>query len=336
MTMVVTGATGFVGSAVVRALLARGDSVRVTARDGANLHNLADLDVEIVKADLLDPESLTGALRGAKGLYHVAADYRLWMRDPKPMYMANVEGTKALMQAALTQGIERIVYCSSVAVLGLHSDGKPATEETPSTLDNMIGPYKKSKFLAEEVVRQMIAEQGLPCVIVNPSTPIGPRDIKPTPTGRMIVEAASGKMPAFVDTGLNVVHVDDVASGHLKAFDQGRVGERYILGGENLSLASILRIVAETVGAKPPTIAIPHNAIMPIAWAAEAWARITKTDKEPFVTIDGLNMAKKKMFFDAAKAKNELGFDARPARQAIEDAIEWFRQEGYLSGGTPR
>jgi dihydroflavonol-4-reductase len=319
----VTGASGFVGSAVARALLARGRPVRVLLRPTSDRRNVADLAVDVRLGTLEDPASLAAALEGCGSLFHVAADYRLWVRDPDAMYRANVEGTRALMTAALAAGVGRVVYTSSVATLGLNPDGSAADETTPSTLADMVGPYKRSKFLAEEAVRGLVRENGLPAVIVNPSTPIGPRDIKPTPTGRMIVEAASGRMPAFVDTGLNLVHVDDVAGGHLLAEERGCVGERYILGGENMTLAEILRRIATLVGRKPPTIKLPIPAIFPIAVVAEAWGRLT--GREPFVTIDGLRLARKTMFFSSARATSALGYAPRPAEAGLADAIAWFR-----------
>jgi dihydroflavonol-4-reductase len=263
---------------------------------------------------------------GCAALFHVAADYRLWVRDPAAMQAANVGGTERLMMAALGAGVGRIVYTSSVATLGLAADGAAADETTPSRLEDMIGPYKRSKFMAEEVVRELIATRALPAVIVNPSTPIGPRDVKPTPTGRMIVEAASGRMPAFVDTGLNLVHVDDVAQGHLLAEQHGRIGERYILGGENLSLGAILGEIARLVGRRAPRLSLPIAALWPVALGAEAWARVS--GREPFVTLDGLRMAKKHMFFTSAKAERELGYRARPAAAGLADAIAWFRMAG--------
>ena len=319
----VTGASGFVGSAVARALLARGRPVRVLVRPSSDRRNVADLAVDVRLGSLEDSASLAAALEGCGALFHVAADYRLWVRDPEAMYRANVDGTRALMTAALAAGVARIVYTSSVATLGLTDDGSPADETTPSTLDDMIGPYKRSKFLAEETVCGLVREQLLPAVIVNPSTPIGPRDLRPTPTGRMIVEAASGRMPAFVDTGLNLVHVDDVAAGHLLAEERGRVGERYILGGENMTLAEILRRIAALTGRRPPTIKLPIPAIWPIALVAEGMARIT--GREPFVTLDGLRLARKTMFFSSAKAMRDLGYAPRPAEAGLADAIAWFR-----------
>jgi dihydroflavonol-4-reductase len=327
--VLVTGASGFVGSAVARALLAEGRRVSVLLRPSSDRRNLAGLDVELRFGALEDPASLAEAVAGSGSLFHVAADYRLWVRDPRAMYAANVDGTVRLMEAAQAAGVARVVYTSSVATLGLGENGAAADETTPSRLEDMIGPYKRSKFLAEEAVRRLVATRGLPAVIVNPSTPIGPRDLKPTPTGRMILEAASGRMPAFVDTGLNLVHVDDVAAGHLLAEQEGLIGERYILGGENLPLAAILREIALLVGRRPPRLQLPVDALWPIALAAEGWGRIT--GREPFVTLDGLRMAKKHMYFTSAKAERELGYRARPATLGLADAIAWFRQAGMLA-----
>jgi dihydroflavonol-4-reductase len=329
MTTLVTGATGFVGAAVVRQLLARGKAVRVLAREASDRRNIAGLEVETVAGDLRDRVSLKKAAAGCEALYHVAADYRLWVREPETIYRVNVEGSRDLLRAAADAGVTRVVYTSSVATLGLERDGTPADETTPVALGDMIGHYKRSKYLAEEEVRRLVDDEGLPVVIVNPSTPIGPRDVKPTPTGRMIVEAAAGRMPAFVETGLNVVHVEDVAEGHLLAFEHGRVGERYVLGGRDMTLAEILAEIAALVGRRPPRVRIPHDVIMPLAHAAEAWARLRRKG-EPFVTVDGIRMAKKRMFFSSAKAESELGYTARPAEQALEDAVAWFRDEGYL------
>ena len=327
--ILITGATGFVGSAVLRRLAGRGLEVRALVRPSSDRRNLEGLTVDVVEGDLTDPETLKPALKGCKGLFHVAADYRLWAPDPGPMFAANVEGTRTIMLAAGECGVERIVYTSSVAALGsLPGDGA-ADEETPVQFGDMIGPYKQSKFLAEAEVREIVKNEGLPIVIVNPSTPIGPRDIKPTPTGRMIVEAASGRMPAYVDTGLNVVHVDDVAEGHLLAYEKGKTGERYILGGEDLGLRDILAAIAEITGGKAPRVRLPHGLIMPVAFVAEAWTRLIGGG-EPFVTMDGLRMARKKMFFSHEKARRELGYSPRPATHALEDAVRWFRENGYL------
>ena len=324
----VTGATGFVGSAVARALLNSGHRVRVLARPKGDRRNLANLRVEIAEGSLEDEASVAQAVAGCRYLFHVAADYRLWVPDPAAMMATNVEGTRRLMLAALAAGVERIVYTSSVATLGLVPEGA-ADEDTPSRFEDMVGPYKQSKFRAEEAVRRLVAEEGLPAVIVNPSTPVGPRDVKPTPTGRMIFEAAAGRMPAFVDTGLNLVHVDDVAAGHLLAAAKGKIGERYILGGENLSLAEILAEVAALSGRRPPRLRLPIAPLMPIALGAEAIAHFTK--REPFVTRDGLRMARKKMYFSSAKAMAGLGYRPRPVREGLAAAIAWFREAGYLA-----
>ncbi|BAW80468.1 hopanoid-associated sugar epimerase [Candidatus Nitrosoglobus terrae] len=329
MTSFVTGATGFVGSAIVKQLLDRGETVRVLVRPNSNRRNLEGLPIEIFEGDLRDQKSLEKALHGCQALFHVAADYRLWAANPQDLYDSNVQGSKNVMLAAAEAGVNRIVYTSSVATLGLYTDGTSADENTPSSLDTMIGHYKRSKFLAEKTVKDLIPSLGLNIVIVNPSTPIGPRDIKPTPTGKMITMAASGKMPAYVDTGLNIVHVDDVASGHLLAFEKGETGERYILGGENLTLREILEIIAHLTQRRPPKIRLPHYAILPIAYLIQGWAQFTK-GKEPMTTVDGIRMAKKLMFFSSKKAEQALGYQFRPAREAISDAIIWFQANHYL------
>lgn len=326
-TALVTGATGFLGSAVARALIAAGHRVRVMARSSSNLRNLSGLNVDMVGGDLDDPATLGPALKGCTALFHVAADYRLWVRNPASMYRTNVAGSAALMRAAAEAGVRRAVYTSSVATLGIDPKGA-ADENTPVTLDDMVGHYKRSKYLAEEAVRKMAAETGLPTVIVNPSTPIGPRDVKPTPTGRTIVMAASGKMPAYVDTGLNLVHVDDCAEGHVLAFMRGKPGERYILGGEDYSLAAMQAEIAAIAGQKPATIKLPVTPLYPVAVAGEIVARFT--GREPMLTRDTLRMAKKRMFFSSAKAARELGYRTRPAKQGLADAVAWFREAGYL------
>jgi dihydroflavonol-4-reductase len=323
----VTGATGFVGSAVARALLRRGQRVRILARPGSDRRNLAKLCVEIAEGSLEAPEALARAVTGCRYVYHVAADYRLWVPDPEPMFRTNVVGTRDLMIAALDAGVERVIYTSSVATLGLVPKGA-ADEETPSRAEDMIGPYKRSKFEAEEVVRDLAQRRRLPVVIANPSTPVGPGDIKPTPTGRMILEAARGQMPAFVDTGLNIVHVDDVAEGHLAAAEKGRIGERYVLGGENMSLAEILAEVSRAAGRRAPSLRVPHGMLYPVAVGAELAARLT--GREPLITLDGVRMSRKKMYFSSEKASRELGYRPRPAREAIIDAVSWFRANGYL------
>lgn len=333
MTVLVTGATGFVGAAVARRLAAEGAALRLMVRAGSDRSNLAGLAAEIVTGDLDDPASLARASAGIAALYHVAADYRLWVRDPAAMYRRNVEGSVALIRAAAGAGAARIVYTSSVAVLGTDKSGRPADETTPVALADMIGHYKRSKFLAEEAVRGLVAAEGAPVVIVNPSTPIGPGDVKPTPTGRMVLDAARGKMPAYVDTGLNVVHVDDVAEGHLLAFRQGRIGERYVLGGDDMALKDILAEIARLVGRRPPSIRLPRAPLFPLAWLVEGWARLAG-GKEPMLTVDGLKMAGKKMYFSSDKARRELGYAPRPGVLALKDAVAWFRATGRL-GASP-
>ncbi len=324
----VTGASGFVGSAVARALIEAGREVRALVRPSSPRGNLEGLDLEIVEGDMRDAAALDRALSGVRDLFHVAADYRLWARDPGEILRNNRLGTETVMQAALRHGVERVVYTSSVATLALHPDGAPATESDALEEEAAIGAYKRSKVAAERLVQRMVAEQGLPAVIVNPSTPIGPRDIKPTPTGRIIVEAAAGRMPGFVDTALNFVHVEDVARGHLLALEHGRVGELYILGGQNASLAELLAAIAAIVGRRPPRLRIPRPPLYPLAWLAEAAARLN--GREPFVTLDGLRMAKYRMIFSSAKAERELGYHARPYGDGLRDAIDWFRRAGYL------
>ncbi|OXI29399.1 NAD-dependent dehydratase [Burkholderia sp. AU16741] len=326
--VLVTGASGFVGSAVARIAQQKGYAVRVLVRPTSPRTNVADLDAEVVTGDMRDEASMRAALRGVRYLLHVAADYRLWAPDPDEIERANLEGAVATMRAARAEGVERIVYTSSVATLKVTSAGDPSDENRPLTAEQAIGVYKRSKVLAERAVERMIADEGLPAVIVNPSTPIGPRDVKPTPTGRIIVEAALGKIPAFVDTGLNLVHVDDVAHGHFLALEHGRIGERYILGGENLPLQQMLADIAQMTGRKAPTIALPRWPLYPLAVGAEAVAKFTK--KEPFVTVDGLRMSKNKMYFTSAKAERELGYRARPYREGLRDALDWFGSAGYL------
>ncbi|MGI4748640.1 MAG: hopanoid-associated sugar epimerase [Janthinobacterium lividum] len=328
LPVLVTGATGFVGSAVARALAVRGHTLRLLVRKGSDRRNVDGLDAELVEGDLGKPESFARALEGTSALFHVAADYRLWVPDPATMMKANVEGTRRLMLAAQAAGVERIVYCSSVAALGLVGDGSIADETTPVHEHAIIGVYKRSKYLAEQAVLALVREHGLPAVIVNPSTPIGPRDIKPTPTGAMIRDAAAGKMPAYVETGLNLVHVDDVAEGHMLAFEKGRVGERYILGGEDMSLKDVFALVSDVAGVKAPRIQLGQRVLWPVAIASEALAR--GFGIEPRVTREMLAMSKKKMFFSSDKARRELCYAPRPAREAVADAVDWFRQAGMI------
>nr|VFK15171.1 MAG: dihydroflavonol-4-reductase [Candidatus Kentron sp. LFY] len=330
MTTLVTGASGFVGSAVARCLLDAGHHVRVMVRPQSILTNIRDLGVEIVTGDLTQPETLKGAIEGCDILFHVAADYRLWVRDSEILYRTNIQGTEALLHVASNEGVSRIIYTSSVAALGLNSDGTPGNENTPVALDHMIGHYKRSKYLAEEIVRRMIDKYSLPVIIVNPSTPIGPRDVKPTPTGRVVLDAACGRMPAYVDTGLNIVHVDDVAKGHLLALRHGKIGERYILGGEDMTLREILHVIAQITGRPVPKIKIPHNVGLAIAYLSEAWAWLSR-GAEPRATVDGVRMSKKHMYFSSDKAREALGYSPRPAREALADAVNWFLKQDYCS-----
>ena len=328
MKALVTGATGFVGAAVARALIREGWEVRALARKGSDRRNVQHLPLEVVEGDLADRGSLERALAGCEALFHVAADYRLGAFDPRQLYQTNVEGTRNILEASRQAGVRRVVYTSSVATVGIPRDGTPGNENTPVGIADMIGHYKRSKFLAEQVVRDA-AVAGLSVVIVNPSTPIGPGDIKPTPTGQMVLDAAAGRMPAYVDTGLNVVHVDDVAAGHLLAFHRGRLGERYILGGQDLTLRQILVEIAGLVGRKPPTVRLPTGVVLPIAYVAEAIARIT--GRPGRITVESVRMARKRMFFSSDKAQRELGYAWRPPTEALRDAIAWLREQGALT-----
>jgi len=322
-----TGATGFLGASLARALLARGHAVRALVRPQTPRDTLAGLEITYVSGTLDNAEALRTAMQGARGVIHAAADYRIFVPDPAAMRAVNVGGTEAVMRAAMAAGVERIVHVSSVATLKPRADGMPATEADPATPEEAIGPYKSSKTEAERLVERMVAEEGLPAVIVNPSTPIGPRDRRPTPTGRVILEAARGGMPAYVETGLNLVHVEDCAAGCVAALDHGVVGERHILGGQDVSLFNMLRFIAEQRGHRAP-FRLPRTPLFPLAWIAEGMARLT--GKEPMLTRDGLRMAGHHMFFDAAKARRVLAFQARPWQEGVLDAIAWFEQAGML------
>jgi len=324
----VTGATGFVGAAVARALLDAHWQVRVLARTGSNRRNLRGLAVEVEEGDLADMKALERAAQGCVGLFHVAADYRLGAPDPSQLYRANVEGTRNVLIAARRAGVQRIVYTSSVATIGIPADGTPGNEDTPNSIENMIGHYKRSKYMAEEIVREA-AREGASVVIVSPSTPVGPGDVKPTPTGQLVLDAAAGRMPAYVDTGLNIVHVDDVAAGQLLAYERGKAGERYILGGQDMTLREILGVIATLVGRRPPRVRLPYGVVLPIAYLAEAYAKLS--GRSGRVTLEGVRMSRKRMFFSSAKAMRELGYIYRPPVEAFADAIRWYRENGSLN-----
>ncbi|MGH6834202.1 MAG: hopanoid-associated sugar epimerase [Methylocella sp.] len=326
--VLVTGASGFVGSAVAHALIRSGYRVRALLRTTSERLNLAGLDAEIVEGDMLDATAVMRAMKGARFLFHVAADYRLWARKPEEILVNNREGTRLVMQAALAADVERIVYTSSAATIARAADGGQADETMRLNESCAIGTYKQSKVAAERVVETMIGHDHLPAIIVHPTAPIGPRDHRPTPTGRVVIEAASGRMPGFVDTGLNLVHVDDVANGHLAALRFGKPGDHYILGGQNVLLAEFLGQIAIMCGRPPPKICLPRPLLYPCAVAAEVVARVTR--REPFLTIDGLRMSKHRMFFTSAKAEHDLGYKARPYLEALKEALAWFRDNGQL------
>lgn len=324
----VTGGTGFVGRAVVTELLDAGAQVRVLARNPEH-PALAGLEVEVAAGDLRDAASLQRAVKGCSRVFHVAADYRLWVPDPAVMYDINVEGTRRLLSAAAAAGVERVVYTSTVGALGNPGDGTPGTEETPVSLGEMVGHYKRSKFLAEQVALDF-ARQGLPVVVVNPSTPVGPWDWRPTPTGQMLVDFLQGRMPAYLETGLNLVHVQDVARGHLLAAEKGRVGEKYILGHENLSLSRIFQILGEISGLPAPKVKLPYWPVLGLAYLTEFWAKYLNPRATPRLTVTAVRMAKKFMYFDNTKAVKYLGLTLTPVRRALADAMDWFREHKYI------
>lgn len=326
MKVLVTGASGFVGYHVAKELIEKGCNVKVLVRETPE--HLKKLSVEFCKGDLRDKASLKEALEGCQQLYHVAAFYKLWSKDPKIFYDINVEGTRKLFQAASEEEVSKIVYTSSVAAIKLSSKGISSDENCHATLDDMVGHYKRSKFLSEMVANEFVQE-GLPIVIVNPSTPIGPFDIKPTPTGQIILDFLKRKMPAYMDTGLNLVAVEDVAKGHLLACEKGKVGERYILGDENLKLIEIFKILQDITKLKAPKVRIPYFVGYMSGFVSELFAKITHS--EPSIPLDGVKMAKKYMFFDASKAKKELGFEPTPVKYALERAVRWFYDNGYVN-----
>jgi len=327
MKVFVTGATGFIGASLARELLRDGYEVRALARPESDRRNLRGLDLEICEGDLRDRDSLEKGLKGCEILFHAAADYRLWTRNPDVMYEINVGGTRNILEAALNHGLSRIVYTSSVGTLGNPGDGQPGDEEIPVTLADMVGHYKKSKFLAEREAESFL-KRGLPLVIVNPSTPVGALDIKPTPTGRIIVDFLNRRMPAYLDTGLNIIDVEDCARGHILAAKLGRIGEKYILGNENLTLRRIFDMLEEITGLAAPRVRLPYTPILIAAYVNEAISRCT--GKEPLIPLAGVQMAKKFMYFDPTKAVRELGLPQRPVAESLAKAVAWFRDNGYV------
>ena len=330
MTTLVTGASGFLGSHVARLLVERGERVRVLLRPASQTRLLEGLAVERVLGDLRDSSSLGNALAGVKTVYHVAADYRLWARDPGEIYESNVQGTRNLLEAARRAGIEKFVYTSTVGTVAVPRDGALPDENTATSIDEMIGDYKRSKWLAEQEARQAAAA-GLPVVIVNPTTPVGPGDAKPTPTGKIILDFLNGRMPGYVDTGLNFVPVEDAAAGHLLAAERGRIGERYILGGENLTLKQALEILSQVSGRPAPRIRIPHMLALGVAYADAALSRLV--GREPQIPLEGVRMARHSMFVCTEKARTELGFSAGPIAAAFERAVRWYGASGYVHAG---
>lgn len=327
-TAFITGATGFIGSHVALRLLRKGWRVRALQRPGSPAPNLEDAAIEWCPGDIRRPEELRSAMAGCDHLFHVAADYRLWAKDPEEIYETNVTGTINVLEAAQFNRVKRVVYTSSVGALGLRTDGHPANESTPVSLDQMIGHYKKSKYLAERETERFVA-QGLPVVIVHPSTPVGPGDHKPTPTGKIIVDFLNRRMPAYLDTGLNLVHVSDVAEGHLLAMECGRVGEKYILGNRNLTLAEIFALLEKVSGVPAPRYRLPYCPILFLGHIFQAVSKIT--GREPLIPYEGVKMARKFMFFDASKAVRELGLPQTPVEAALAEAVTWFRDHGYVT-----
>lgn len=330
-----TGATGFVGGNLLDLLLEKGFQVRCLVRDAQKARGiLPSQDVELFQGDLRDPEAVERCAKGCQVIFHTAADYRLWVPDPHNMHQINVGGTLNVLQAARRAGVQRVVHTSSVGALGIPKDGSPGTEETPVCLEDLVGPYKRSKFLSEQEALAA-AREGLDVVVVNPSTPVGPKDRKPTPTGRTILEFLNGRMPAYVDTGLNLVHVRDVAQGHLLALERGRRGERYILGNQNLTLREIFQMLEQVSGLAAPSIRLPRWPILVMAYVECSLSRWV-THREPRIPLDGVRMAAKKMFFDSSKALRELGLPQTSVRQALAEAVSWFKEHGYVTGRGAR
>ena len=331
MTTLVTGAAGFVGSHVTRQLVSAGQSVRVLVRPGSNLEALAGFHVECCEGDLRDANSLERAMHGVRRVFHVAADYRLWAPRPEEIYENNVEGTRKLLAAAKRAGVERIVYTSTVATIAVPRHGALPNEATQATLDEMIGHYKRSKFLAEQVAVEAAAD-GIPVVIVNPTAPVGPWDWKPTPTGRIILDFLKGKMPAYVDTGLNVAAVEDIAAGHLLAAEKGRIGERYILGARNMTLKQILDALSGITGRPAPRVRLPHAVALAAGYADQLFSRLA--GREPQIPVEGVKMSRHRMFVESDKAARELGYQPTSVEAALERAVRWYELHGYLATGA--
>jgi dihydroflavonol-4-reductase len=331
MTTLVTGASGFVGSHVARQLVSAGQSVRVLVRRGSNLAALGGLHLECFEGDLRDTSSLERAMLGVRRVYHVAADYRLWTPRPEEIYETNVEGTRRLLAAAKNAGVERIVYTSTVATIAVPRHGTLPNEDTRATVDEMIGHYKRSKFLAEQVAVEAAAA-GVPVVIVNPTAPVGPWDWKPTPTGRIILDFLKGKMPAYVDTGLNVAAVEDIAAGHLLAAEKGRIGERYILGARNMTLKQILDALSAITGRPAPRVRLPHAIALAAGYADELFSRLA--GREPQIPVEGVKMSRHRMFVESDKAARELGYKPTSVEAALERAVRWYEEHGYLAAGA--
>ncbi|WP_319780114.1 hopanoid-associated sugar epimerase [Maridesulfovibrio sp.] len=330
MNVMITGATGLIGSRLVKILSRQGFAIKALVRDIDRAQQLIKEPVKFIRGDLTNEVALEEALRGCRYLFHLAADYRLWVPDPEVMNRTNIEGTRLVMQKALEAGVERIVYTSSVCVLGCNEDGSPVDEEAASTVADMISPYKKSKFLAEKLVMDMVRDKGLPAVIVNPSTPVGPGDSRPTPTGTMVLNAARDGGRFYADTGLNVAHVDDIAQGHLLALQKGEVGRRYILGGENLSLRELFAMTARITDRPGPKFKVPQAMMYLAGFTGELLARMGFL-KNPVATMDSVRMASKKMYYSSKRAERELGYTHRPAIEAVQDAVCWFKEQQMLS-----
>ena len=332
MTTLVTGAAGFLGSHVARQLVARGDSVRVLMRPTSTNRAISDLPLEYVTGDLRDAASLDRAMKGAKRVFHVAADYRLWAKQPRDIYDSNVGGTKNLLEATKRAGVEQLIYTSTVATIAVDRPALP-NEFTDAKLEEMVGHYKRSKWMAEQEVLQA-AKNGLPAIVVMPTTPVGPWDWKPTPTGKIILDFLNGKMPGYVETGLNFVGVEECANGHLLVAEKGKVGERYLLGAENLTLKGLLDLLAEITGLKAPKWKIPHGMALGVAYVESAFARLL--GKEPQIPVEGVKIAQHMMFVDASRAKRELGFQPGPVRSALERAVRWYGANGYVKPGRAK